>query len=160
MRVPTKWGFLFPCLVAYYFFFRLQLYAIMLLIKRNLFCIPLHSEVIPLLQCSTTSAHQAAESLYDVKLLLHVTVNYLTEGDRHLHMNRSLPQANLFIISQQSPSPHQSTKQNSCLIMNSALYRTGHIAALSHSGLTLCCCQEYFGFQYVLEKCVFFWPAL
>lgn len=120
------------------------------LLKRRHFCIPLHSEVIPLLQCSATSAHQVVESLYDVKLLLHVTLNYLTVGDRHLHTNRNLPEANLFITSQRPPSLHQSTKQNSRLIMNSALYRTGLIAALSHSGLTLCCCQEHFSFQYVL----------
>lgn len=100
-------------------------------IKISLFYIALYSEVIPLLQCSITSAHQVAESLYDVKLLLHVTLNYLTVGDRHLHMNRNLPEENLFITSQQPPNLHQSTKQNSCLIVNSALYRTGHIAALS-----------------------------
>lgn len=80
-------------------------------IKISLFYIALYSEVIPLLQCSITSAHQVAESLYDVKLLLHVTLNYLTVGDRHLHMNRNLPEENLFITSQQPPNLHQSTKK-------------------------------------------------
>lgn len=139
----------------YYFFFRLQLHEIMPLLKRTLFYIQSCSEVISPSQCSTASAHQVAESLYDVKLLLPVTLNYLTVGDRNLHMNRSLPEENLFIRSQHPPSLHQSTKQNSRLIMNSALYRTGHIAALSHNGLTLRCCQEYFGFQYVLEDFFF-----
>lgn len=125
------------------------------LIKRIHFYIQLCSEAIPPSQCSTTSAHQVAESLCDVKLLLHVTLNYLTVGDRHLHTNRNLPEENLFITSQQPSSLHQSTKQNSYLIMNSALYRTGHFAALSHRGLTLCCCQEYFGFQYVLVESFF-----
>lgn len=45
-------------------------------------------------------------------------------------------QRKMFSLDFNSLSLHQSTKQNSCLILNSVLYRAGQTAEVSHSGLT------------------------